>query len=51
MIILGLVLALVGWLMHLGLLVTVGLIVAAVGLVLALVGSTGHPVGGRSHWY
>jgi hypothetical protein len=50
-IILGLVLVIIGWLAHLSILVTLGVILAVVGVVLALVGSTGRPVGGRSHWF
>lgn len=48
MIVLGLVLALVGWLTGIGLLTTIGVVLVVVGLILALVGSVG-PVNGR--WY
>ena len=51
MIILGLILVLVGWLAHVGILVTIGVILAIVGVVLAVVGGTGRLVGGRAHWY
>jgi hypothetical protein len=47
-IVLGLVLALVGWLTGIGLLTTIGVVLVVVGLILALVGSVG-PVNGR--WY
>ena len=51
MIILGLILVVVGWLAHLSVLITIGVILAIVGIVLALVGSSGRLVGGRAHWY
>lgn len=51
MIILGLILVVIGWLAHLSVLVTLGVILAVIGVVLAVVGSTGRTVGGRSHWF
>jgi len=51
MIILGLVLLLIGYLLGISLLYTLGVILLIVGLVLLLVGYAGHPVGGRSHWW
>lgn len=51
MIILGLILALIGWLAHISILVTLGVILAIVGVVLAVLGSTGRPVAGRAHWF
>jgi hypothetical protein len=51
MIILGLALVLIGWLAHISILVTLGIILAVVGVVLAVVGGTGRAVGGRAHWY
>jgi hypothetical protein len=51
MIILGLILAIVGWLAHISILVTLGVILVIVGVVLAIVGGTGRPIGGRAHWY
>lgn len=51
MIILGIILALIGWLAHISLLVTLGVILVVVGAVLALLGGTGRPVGGRAHWF
>lgn len=50
MIILGLILALVGFLLGIGLLMWLGVILLVVGLVLLLCGSLGHPVGGRRHY-
>ena len=52
MIILGVILLLLGLFLHIGILTTIGIILAVIGLVLALVGSTGRAtVGGRKHWY
>jgi uncharacterized membrane protein HdeD (DUF308 family) len=51
-IILGLILLLLGLFLHIGILTTIGIIVAVIGLVLMLVGTTGRAtVGGRKHWY
>jgi hypothetical protein len=49
MFILGLVLALIGWLTGIGILVTIGLIVLVVGLVLLLLSFTGGGAG--TAWY
>ena len=51
MIILGLVLLIVGWFLHLSILMTIGIILIVIGAILWIVGSMGHPVGGRSRWY
>ncbi|WP_433680552.1 DUF6131 family protein [Nocardia sp. CA-119907] len=52
MIILGLILLIVGYLLSIPLLTTVGIILLVVGAVLALIGSVGsHPIGGRRHYY
>lgn len=51
MIILGLILALIGWLASIPILVTLGVILAIVGVVLAILGGTGRAVGGRTHWF
>ena len=50
MIILGVVLLIVGFILAIPVLWTIGIVVLAVGLVLALLGSTGRAVGGR-RWY
>lgn len=49
MIVLGVILILIGWLIGLGLLETLGIILLVVGLVMLLLGSTGHYDGRR--WY
>jgi hypothetical protein len=50
-IILGLVLLLIGWLVHISILTYIGIILIVIGVVLWVMGSTGRPVGGRKVWY
>jgi len=50
MIILGVILLIVGFILAIPVLWTIGIVVLAVGLLLALLGSTGRAVGGR-RWY
>ncbi|MFF2549679.1 hypothetical protein ACFVUS_01715 [Nocardia sp. NPDC058058] len=50
MIVLGLILLVIGWLVGIPLLTTLGIIVLVAGLVLWALGSVGRPVGGR-RWY
>jgi len=49
MIVLGVVLILIGWLVGIGVLETIGILLLVVGLILLLLGSTGHYAGRR--WY
>jgi hypothetical protein len=51
MLILGLVLLLLGFLLKISILWTIGIILLLVGAVLFILGSTGRAVGGRRHWY
>ena len=51
MIVLGLVLLLLGFLLKISILTTIGIILLVVGAVLYLLGSTGRAVGGRRHWF
>jgi hypothetical protein len=51
MIVLGIILLLVGVVVHIGILTTVGIILLVLGVVLVLLGRAGHEVGGRSHWF
>lgn len=51
MIILGIVLAIVGWLIGLAILLYLGVVLLVVGLILAVAGGTGRPVGGRRHYW
>lgn len=51
MIILGLVILVVGYLLNISVLWTIGLILMVVGAILWLLGATGRAVGGRSHYW
>lgn len=51
MIILGIVLAVLGWLLHIQLLLYAGVILIVIGAVLWILGATGNAVGGRTRWY
>lgn len=51
MIVLGIILLLLGFFLHVSILWTIGIIVLVVGLVLLLLGSMGRAVGGRRHYY
>lgn len=51
MVILGLILLIVGFVAGIHILWIVGGILLLVGLVLLLIGTTGHPVGGRTWWW
>ena len=51
MIILGIILLIVGFIAHLSILWTIGIILLVIGVILAIVGTTGRAVGGRKHWY
>ncbi|SDI81022.1 hypothetical protein SAMN05444157_0262 [Frankineae bacterium MT45] len=51
MIALGIVLLIIGFLAHVPIIWTLGVIAVVVGAVLAIVGGAGHAVGGRRHWY
>jgi hypothetical protein len=49
-IVLGIILVVVGWLIGLGILETIGLILLVVGAILLILHGSGHPVCGRM-WY
>nr|WP_272893887.1 DUF6131 family protein [Nonomuraea sp. MG754425] len=51
MIILGVILLLLGWLLGISILTTIGIIVLIIGLIFLVLGSVGRPVGGRRHWF
>jgi hypothetical protein len=51
MIILGIILLLLGYLLGIGILNTIGIILIVVGLVLLILGQIGRPVGGRKVWF
>ena len=51
MIILGLILLLVGFLAHIAIVWTIGIIVLVLGLILLILGSIGRGIGGRRHYW
>lgn len=51
MIVLGVILLVLGYVMGISILYTLGIVLLVVGIVLILLGSIGHPVGGRRYWY
>jgi hypothetical protein len=51
MIVLGIILMVVGYFIHIPILWTVGIILLVVGLILLVLGRTGRMIGGRSHWF
>jgi hypothetical protein len=51
MIVLGIILLIIGFIAKIAILWTIGIIVLVVGLILLLLGSIGHAVGGRRHYF
>jgi hypothetical protein len=51
MIILGVILLVIGFVAHIPILWTLGIIVLVIGAILALLGMAGREVGGRRHYY
>jgi fatty acid desaturase len=51
MIALGVILLIVGFVLHIGILWTIGIVLLAIGLILFVLGSVGHAVGGRRHYW
>ncbi|MDQ3827546.1 MAG: DUF6131 family protein [Actinomycetota bacterium] len=51
MIVLGIVLLILGWLLGIGILWTLGIILIVIGVILELLGAVGRPVLGRRHYY
>jgi heme O synthase-like polyprenyltransferase len=51
MIILGLILLVLGFVLNISILWTIGIILIVIGAVLYLLGSTGRMVGGRRHYW
>ncbi|WP_235892881.1 DUF6131 family protein [Mycolicibacterium hodleri] len=51
MIVLGIILLVVGYLLPLPLLITIGWILLAIGIILFILGAVGRPVGGRKVWF
>jgi uncharacterized membrane protein HdeD (DUF308 family) len=51
MIILGLILLIIGFIAHIAIVWTIGIIVLVAGVILALLGMMGHAVGSRRHYF
>lgn len=51
MIILGIILLVVGFLLKISILWTLGIILLVIGAILAILGSTGRAIGGRRHYF
>ncbi len=51
MIIVGIILLVLGFILGVPILWTLGIIAVVIGLILAVLGAMGHAVGGRSHYY
>ncbi|MEU0566226.1 hypothetical protein ABZ297_12635 [Nonomuraea sp. NPDC005983] len=51
MIILGVILLLLGWLLSISILYTIGVIILIIGIIFFVLGAVGRPVGGRRYWF
>jgi len=51
MIVLGIILLILGFVLSIPILWTIGIILIIVGAVFAILGATGRAIGGRKHWY
>jgi hypothetical protein len=51
MIVLGLILLILGWVLGIGILVTIGIILLIIGVVFLVLGQMGRAVGGRKYWF
>jgi hypothetical protein len=51
MIVLGIILLVLGSVLSVPILWTIGIILVVIGVVLFLLGSAGREIGGRRHWY
>jgi hypothetical protein len=51
MIILGVILLIIGFVVGIPVLYSIGIALAVIGIGLAVVGGTGRRIAGRSHWY
>ncbi len=48
---LGIILLIIGYVVKVAVLQTIGVVLLVIGAVLWVLGSVGRPVGGRRHWY
>ena len=51
MIVLGAILLILGFVLHISILWTIGIVLLVIGAVFWILGSTGRAVGGRKVWY
>jgi hypothetical protein len=51
MIVLGIILLIIGFVAKIAILWTIGIIVLVLGLIAILLGSIGHSIGGRRHYW
>jgi hypothetical protein len=51
MIVLGIILLILGAVLNISILYTIGIILIVIGAVLFLLGAIGRPIGGRKYWY
>ncbi|MGA5699698.1 DUF6131 family protein [Peterkaempfera bronchialis] len=51
MIALGIILLIIGFIFHIAILWTIGIILAVIGAILWILGSLGHAIGGRRHYW
>ncbi|MEU6879487.1 DUF6131 family protein [Streptomyces sp. NPDC046712] len=51
MLLVGVILLIIGFLTGISIIWTIGIVLAVVGAVLWILGSVGHAVGGRRHYY
>ncbi|QIY54289.1 hypothetical protein HEP86_06955 [Streptomyces sp. RPA4-5] len=51
MIVLGIILLVIGFLAGIGILWTIGIILAVIGVILWVLGAMGHAVAGRKHYW
>jgi hypothetical protein len=50
-IVLGVILLVIGFIVGIPVLWTIGIILALVGVAFAVLGATGRAIGGRAHWF
>jgi hypothetical protein len=51
MITLGIILLILGFLLNINILWTIGIFLVVIGVILWILGAMGRAVGGRTHWY
>jgi hypothetical protein len=51
MVVLGIILLVLGFLLHISILWYIGIIVLIIGVIFFILGAVGRPVGGRRYWF